>query len=141
MATNDGHTPLRKCSREGHLELARLLLARGAKGNATATESQVLAQTATSQGHHQLGAWLGERAGWAPLKYACEAGWAAWSPSTHEHFPPSFRKAVVALLPWSKLGKDVLLQALSYCGWDWFEREPVEEGIGHRVSKRRKTAR
>ena len=76
------------------------------------------------------------------MKYACEAGWAAWSPSIHKHFPPSFRKAVFALLPWSKLSKDVLLQALSYCGWDWFEREDEEEeGIGHRVSKRRKTAR
>ena len=123
--TNDrGLTSLDFGCLRGHLDVARLLLASGAKGNTTAKESQVLMQEATSRSHLELSAWLGERVGWSALQYACEAGWEVWSPSTHKFFPSLFRKSVVAVLSVdrrkNKVGKDVMLHVVSFCGWDWF---------------------
>ena len=150
--TEYGRTPLYWCFYHGNLELARLLLSRGAKDNDNAQSSQKIIQIATRYGHPQLAAWLTARVGWHPMQYSCEVGWHLWSPSTHQYFPSTFRKGIVAMLLVDRrlkhqVGKDVLYHLLSYCGWDWFEvaeqQEDQEEGggIGHRVSKRRRQVR
>ena len=149
-----GHTPLIFSCYYENLELARLLLSRGTKDNDTAQSSQVITQAAADEGHPQLSAWLTARVGWHPMQYSCEVGWHLWSPSTHQYFPSTFRKGIVAMLLVDRrlkhhVGKDVLYHLLSYCGWDWFEvadqqqQQQEEEGggIGHRVSKRRTQVR
>ena len=141
-----GHTPLFASCDRNNLELARLLLSRGAKDNATAQSSLKLTQRATLFKYHQLSAWLTARVGWHPMQYSCEVGWHLWSPSTHQYFPSTFRKGIVAMLLVDRrlkhqVGKDVLYHLLSYCGWDWFEVAEQEQEIGHRVSKRRKRVR
>ena len=155
-ANNAGWTPLHWSCFKGNFELSRLLLSRGAKDNDTAQSSQKIAQRSTciyiSKVNPQLRAWLTARVGWHPMQYSCEVGWHLWSPSTHQYFPSTFRKGIVAMLLVDRrlkhqVGKDVLYHLLSYCGWDWFEvakQQHVEEevgGIEHRVSKRRKRVR
>jgi hypothetical protein len=155
-ATRFGRTPLFVSCVKGNVELARLLLSRGAKDNDTAQSSQKITKMAARRGHPQLSAWLTARVGWHPMQYSCEVGWHLWSPSTHQYFPSTFRKGIVAMLLVDRrlkhqVGKDVLHHLLSYCGWDWFEvaeqeqeqEAEVEEEceIGYRVCKRRKRVR
>ena len=125
-ADNYGRTPLYWSCCKRNLKLARLLLSRGAKDNDTAQVSQRIIQKATLRSHHQLAAWFAARVGWHPMQYSCEVGWHLWSPSTHQYFPSTFRKGIVAMLMVDRrlkhqVGKDVLHHLLSYCGWDWFE--------------------
>ena len=130
-------TPLYWTHRKGNLELARLLLSRGAKDNDTAQSSQKIVQKATPWGNPQLAAWLTARVGWHPMQYSCEVGWHLWSPSTHQYFSSTFRRGVVAMLLVDRrlkhqVGKDVLYHLLSYCGWDWFEVVVVGDEEGRR---------
>ena len=153
-ADNYGSTPFYWSCRKGNLKLARFLLSRGAKDNDTAQSFQKITKMAARRGHPQLSAWLTARVGWHPMQYSCEVGWHLWSPSTHQYFPSTFRKGIVAMLLVDRrlkhqVGKDVLHHLLSYCGWDWFEvaeqqeqaEEEEEGGIVYRVSKRRKRVR
>ena len=62
-----------------------------------------------------------------------------------QHFPVDFGNAAHTMLLVDsrifKLGKDVLFDLLSYCGWGWFEVSAEEEdkgGAGPRASKRSK---
>ena len=75
-----------------------MLLAQGAKGNETTEESTKLTEIATSNDHVVLSVWLSERVGWPKRKYACEAGWEAWSPSNHMLWPAHHRRGVVLML-------------------------------------------
>ena len=153
-ADNIGRTPFYwSCvTYHGNLELARLLLSRGAKDNDSAQSSQKIIQATINRRHFQLSAWLTVRVGWHPMQYSCEVGWHLWSPSTHQYFPSTFRKGIVAMLLVDRrlkhqVGKDVLYHLLSYCGWDWFEvaeQQHVDEEVGrieNRASKRRKRVR
>lgn len=80
---------------------------------------------AGSENQAELSAWLAERVGWPGRKYACEAGWEAWSPRNHGLWPRQHRRGVILMLlvesRLRKTGKDVMLHVLSYCSWSWFE--------------------
>jgi hypothetical protein len=57
--TDNGGTPLRAAALDDHRSIAQLLVVFGAN-----------AALATFNGHHELAAWLGAVAGWAPLRVA-----------------------------------------------------------------------